>query len=443
MSGTQVFPAAEGPSLLTHRMRLRAVSGPATGSEFEVRGSRLTVGSQPGNDVVIRDGKVSRRHFEIVSDEERYRIRDLGSTNGTKVDGVQVEAAVLAPGSLVAIGGSELRFEARQKWVRVGASPSDSFSHMTAMSALMGRVYELLARIAPTKLTCVLEGETGVGKEVLARAIVAESERNEKPFIVIDCGAIAGGVIEGELFGYEKGAFTDATRARAGAFELGNGGTVFLDEIGELPLELQAKLLRVLDRQEVRRLGATESTLLDVRVVAATHRSLAAMVEAGEFRQDLYYRLAEVVIHVPPLRERPEDILPLAKKMLQSEGRPSPPLSAAAEEWLISQAWPGNVRELRNCLRRAVQLGDEVIEVEHLTSSASKDALVLSAHLAAMPIEEARVEWTQALERQYLVRLLARCRGDLDRAADDAGVHRKSLRRLMRRHGLEGEDGSE
>ncbi len=318
----------------------------------------------------------------------------------------------------------------------------------------MDEVFAMLARVAKTELSSILVGETGTGKELAARAIHEGSPRKGRPFVVVDCGAISGSLIESELFGHEKGAFTGADQKRIGAFEAASSGTVFLDELGELSIDLQPKLLRVLERREIKRLGSTTLIPVDVRLVCATHRDLAAMVNEGRFREDLYYRLAEVIVRLPPLRARREDVALLAQHVLDehaaTEGQ-TLTLDGAAIEALERWRWPGNVRELRNVVKSAALMATGGIvranelrlsprPSEQQPDAPSEDAIAgdrVSIELhAGLPIQEARDRWTETLERQYLEHVLARVGGDLGRAAAETGVHRKSLERLLRRHGL-------
>jgi len=329
----------------------------------------------------------------------------------------------------------------------VRVSGGERFGELYGDSTPMREVFGLLARVAPTDLGVVLLGETGTGKELAARALHAEGERAGAPFVVLDCGAIQPNLIESELFGHERAAFTGADRPRKGAFEVADGGTIFLDEIGELPLELQPKLLRVLERREVQRLGASRPEAIDVRLVAATHRNLAQMVTAGTFREDLYFRLAEMEIRLPPLRDRKEDIPLLARRMLAElaeAGGPTVPLSDAALQTLKRRDWPGNVRQLRNVLRRAaVMATGETIEPEDLESlpiSGPPPSAPEATVDASLPLKEARDAWSAPLERDYLERVLRHHVGDLDAASAHAGIHRKSFERLLRRHDLKAAD---
>ncbi|HJL15204.1 MAG TPA: sigma 54-interacting transcriptional regulator [Sandaracinaceae bacterium LLY-WYZ-13_1] len=453
--GTQVTDDGTGPKMVEHRHRLLVVDGPDRGLEVEVPATELTIGSASSNDLVLTDGTVSRRHAMVAVQGERYLLRDLDSTNGTLVDGTRVKEAYLAPGARIELGDTEILFQPRKKWERIDVRDIDHFGGLYGTTDTMRAVFALLAKLAPTGLSCILVGETGTGKELAARAIHDHSPRAAKPFVVVDCGAISENLIESELFGHERGAFTGADRQRTGAFEAAEGGTVFLDEIGELPLELQPKLLRVLERREVKRLGSTKLQEVDVRVVAATHRDLPAMVTDGTFREDLYYRLAEVVVELPPLRDRLDDVPVIAGRILRDLAADGPvvELGEDAVAALTRRSWPGNVRELRNVLKRATVLAsgpvlgaqDLKLEVAGPLRDAggARTGGGAPAQLEVaddLPIKEARDRWVAPMEREYLVRIVSRCAGDLDRAADEAGIHRKSLERLLRQHGLKASD---
>jgi DNA-binding NtrC family response regulator len=453
--GTQVTDDGTGPKLLEHSHRLLVVNGPDRGLEVEIKATKLTIGSSSSNDLVLTDSTVSRRHALLAVEGDRYVFRDLESTNGSRVDGTPVREAFLSPGARVELGDTEIIFQPRKKWERIDVRDADHFGGLYGTTDAMRSVFSLLAKLAPTDLSCILVGETGTGKELAARAIHEHSSRGGKPFIVVDCGAISDNLIESELFGHERGAFTGADRQRIGAFEAAHQGTVFLDEIGELPIELQPKLLRVLERKEVKRLGSTKMQEIDVRVVAATHRDLAAMIKEGSFREDLYYRLAEVVVDLPPLRDRLGDLGVIASRILgemASEG-PVPALGDDALAALSRRSWPGNVRELRNVLKRAVvlasgsTLGAKDLQLDSSGPLRDTSGAPMSAAAAAdlevaddLPIKEARDRWVAPMEREYLARIIKRCGGDLDKAAEEAGIHRKSLERLLRQHNLKAAD---
>ena len=460
--GTQVRDDGTGPVLLEHRQKVVVVAGPDRGVETEIAGNSLSIGTAASNDLVLRDDTVSRRHCMISVQRDRYLVRDLDSTNGTVVDGTPVVEAFLAPGARIRLGDTEIMFQPKKKWERIEAPAGDRFGQLWGRSEAMRPVFALLAKLAPTDLSAILVGETGTGKELAARAIHDASRRSAKPFVVVDCGAISENLIESELFGHERGAFTGADRQRIGAFEAAHGGTVFLDEIGELPLDLQPKLLRVLERREIKRLGGARLLEVDVRVVAATHRDLPAMVREGKFREDLYYRLAEVVVPLPPLRERRGDLGLLAQRILDEYAEPGqrpPQLDQGAIEELERRPWPGNVRELRNVLRRTMMMSSgPVLRAADLrlgagmggvasapppeaAEQAGREAGVPSIDVSEdLPIKDARERWVMPMEREYLIRVLRRCGGDLDRAAAEAGVHRKSFERLLRQHGIKASD---
>jgi DNA-binding NtrC family response regulator len=448
--GTQVRDDGTGPVLVEHRHRVLVTEGPDRGLEVEVPSTKLTIGTASHNDLVLTDSTVSRRHCIIAVEGDRYVLRDLDSTNGTVVDGTPVREAFLAPGARIRLGDTELVFQPRKKWERVDALHADHFGGLYGTTDVMRRVLSILARLAPTDLACILVGETGTGKELAARAIHDHGARAGKPFVIVDCGAISDNLVESELFGHERGAFTGADRQRVGAFEAAHGGTVFLDEIGELPLDLQPKLLRVLERKEIKRVGGTRMQEVDVRVVAATHRDLPAMVAGGTFREDLYYRLAEVVVELPPLRDRLGDLPLIVARMLEEMGEQRT-LSADALAALARRPWSGNVRELRNVLKRAVVLATSpVLTASDLALDAAPVARDSSPGLVAppsplevaedLPLKDARDRWVAPMEREYLLRVLRRCGGDLDKAAEEAGIHRKSLERLLRQHGLKASD---
>ncbi|MBM4361758.1 MAG: sigma 54-dependent Fis family transcriptional regulator [Deltaproteobacteria bacterium] len=424
------------------RFQLTVVSGPDRGAVLERVAGRVTVGTAATNDLCLRDPAASRQHLEFFARDGGYFVRDLGSRSGTWLGAVQVVEARVSPGATVRLGATELCFDATHAVVPVGASLEDHFGELHGASLVMRSVYSLLDRVAGSSLTALLVGETGTGKELAARALHAASRRAERPFVTLDCGAVNENLIESELFGHERGAFTGAERSRAGAFERAQGGTIFLDEIGELPLELQPKLLRVLERREVTRIGAGSPIEVDVRVIAATHRDLPAMAETGAFREDLLYRIAEVVVPMPPLREHPEDIPALAGRLLDQLEGPPRRLSRAALTYLAQQPWPGNVRELRNVLRRAAALSrDSLLDREDFTSAVaprrtSHPPELASGGAGAPEVAGSLRELRRSTERDYLARLQLLYGRDLDRAAAQAGLHRKSLERLLRQHGL-------
>ncbi len=447
--GSPLRYAAGVERISRHRVKLTVMAGPDKGKTCEIEAARVTIGTAPTNDLGLTDDTVSRHHCEIVVRDNRYVLRDLQSTNGTYIDKVRVFEAVIEPSMHLFLGDSEICFESSHDWVSVGHSGSDHFGKLYGTSSCMKGVFGLLENVSPLPLTCLVIGETGTGKELAARAIHDASTRAKEPFVVVDCSVMNSNMIEAELFGHERGSFTGAVASRPGSFERANGGTVFLDEVGELPLELQPKLLRVVERREVSRIGAGKVLDLDVRIVAATHRDLGEMVRANRFREDLFYRLAEVLVYLPALRDHLEDIPVLAMKLLeQTEGNVNR-IAPDALAYLQQQPWPGNVRELRNLVRRAAAFAKgNVIQRDLLVSldtarlrkpqQPSKPetgaAFTIPEHL---PLRNAR----NALDREYLSRLLRHHGTDYDAAAEHAGLHKKSLMRLLRQHRLADDGG--
>ena len=317
----------------------------------------------------------------------------------------------------------------------------NKFEDILAKSQKMTEIFRTISKIADYKTTVLVTGESGVGKELIARAIHRRSSRRGGPFIAVNCGAIPENLLESELFGHKKGAFTDAIHDRRGLFEEASGGSLFLDEIGELPLGLQVKLLRVLEDEKIRRLGEARDIQVDVRIITATHRDLMAETKAGRFREDLFYRLNVLPIHCPPLRERREDVAVLARHFLAQANaglsRPCPGFQPSALEKLAAHGWPGNVRELENRIKQAAMVADgREIRPEHvlLDSPAPSGAATLTGLLdAGLSFDEAR----DRFEREVLVQVLRANHGAVTRAADALRIHRNSLYHLLRKHGLD------
>ncbi len=404
------------------------------------------VGTHAENDVVLTDATVSRYHLEIRVRRDGIEVRDLDTTNGTKHGGARIGSVVLTGAARLRLGKhTEVDVEPVDTSVELGEFGGDRFGDVLGTTAPMMRLFALLAKAAPTEATILLQGETGTGKEAIAEAVHRHSRRSKGPFVVVDCGSIPHELIASELFGHAKGSFTGAGADKQGLIEAANHGTLFLDEIGELALDLQPQLLRVLDRRQVRRVGETQSVDVDIRVIAATHRDLRAMVRAGQFREDLYYRLAVVATHVPPLRERKADIPALATWFADKMGRGSFAQSPSLLEQLQRHDWPGNVRELRNVVERALSLGDAALadlgdggssrapaSVEETAQRAGSNPDVLD-----MPFKEAKAQLVEAFERDYLSALLARHHGNISRAAAEAGIDRNYIHRLVKKYGLE------
>ncbi|HEX6839000.1 MAG TPA: sigma 54-interacting transcriptional regulator, partial [Polyangia bacterium] len=323
------------------------MKGSQRGKEFVISGDVIRIGKVDENDLALPEETVSRVHCEILRDQKGHLLRDLHSTNGTFLDGAEIKEAYIRPGSIITVGTVQLKFQPFEERIDILPSDKDVLGEMVGSSLKMREIFGLVERIAPTEATVLIEGETGTGKDLVARTIHDLSKRKDKPFIIVDCGAVSGTLIESELFGHEKGAFTGATTTRQGAFEAAHGGTIFLDELGELSLDLQPKLLRVLEQREIRRVGGNRTIKVDIRVVAATKQDLQKEVQKGKFREDLYFRLSVVPIHTPSLRERKEDIPLILRTILQNmtkDGAEPRAIDDAALDSLLTHDWPGNVR---------------------------------------------------------------------------------------------------
>ena len=429
--GTRAKPSA------VRRFRVVGVAGPASGKTAASNGDRLSVGSHASNDLVLEDAAVSRFHCEIRVDQRGPWLVDQDSSNGTELDGVPVVKAGLREGSIIRIGHSTLRFHLAAEQNVLPLSTQARFGSLVGQSVAMRAAFALLERAAESEATVLIEGETGTGKEGAAESIHRASPRADAPFIVVDCSAMPAALLESELFGHEKGAFTGATARRIGAFEEADRGTVFLDEIGELPPDLQPKLLRVLEKKEIRRLGQNQHRAVNVRVVAATNRDLRAQVNSGDFRADLYFRLAVVKIPLPSLRERLDDLPLLVEHFIGAMGlgpEAAAPLRAPDfQEQLARAAWPGNVRELRNHLERCV-----VLQQPLAVSEAEEPTAAGFSIDPRRSYSEAKRVVLDEFERRYLEGLLALHQGNVSKAAREAGMDRVYLYKLLHRHGLRG-----
>jgi DNA-binding NtrC family response regulator len=430
--------------LTFHRFRCEVMAGPDKGAQQVSDAPEFCIGTAEGNQLVLTDRTVSRHHCVITATPQGFMIRDLGSTNGTALGGYRIESAYLKPGALIGIGKTNVRFDNLPETIREPLSQEGRYGRVLGESTAMRRIFAMLPRVAASDSTVLLEGETGTGKGLVADAVHQQSARAAGPFVVVDCSSIPSTLLEAELFGYAKGAFTGAYMARPGVFEAANGGTVFLDEIGELPLEMQPKLLRVIEDRMIRRLGTALPVQLDVRIIAATNRDLRQEVNRGTFRSDLFYRLNIVRIRLPSLRERREDIPLLAhhfyKQFTKNEdGRPPAELLAA----LVRQDWPGNVRELRSAVERAVLMEDPELWRESSGgvqlpreegSEAAASAPAPEVFDPTLSFRAAKEEAVARWERAYLQALIRASDGNLSKAARAARMNRNHLRELLRHH---------
>jgi len=430
------------------RLRLTVASGPDRGRSILLKPFLLRIGKGPSCDLVLSDATVSAVHLGVLYVDGSVTLSDLGSRNGSFYAGARFATLQAGRSTMITIGKTQLQIELADAPPPMPPSPRTELHGLIGRSEAMRRVFTLLERAATSEVTVLLEGETGTGKEGAAAALHALSGRAGGPFIVCDLASLPGTLAESELFGHVRGAFTGADRDRAGAFESADGGTVFLDEIGELPLEVQPRLLRVLQERQIRRIGASDYRRVDVRVVAATNRDLGEEVRAGRFRADLFHRLSTVAVHLPALRDRRDDVPVLAEHFLRaasaSAGRPAPTLDADVLESLTRHDWPGNVRELRNVLERAVALsGPETTFAWHAVGLSAVDRAAAAAPAIepaidhAVPFHDAKARLVDAWERQYLAALLAAAEGNVSLAARRSGLHRVHLHRLLKKHGLE------
>ncbi len=442
---TTVFERDRPAARELRRSRLVVVEGPDAGRVLDVDKERITIGRSVVCDLVLADKAISATHFEIRATEHGHLLCDLDSTNGLYAAGLRIREAVVPPGTPIRAGQTTLRIEAAAGSVRIDLHAADQFGKASGRSVRMREVFAAAAKVAPTELTILVTGETGTGKEVMARAIHSHSRRAKGPFVVQDCSAIPKDLIESTLFGHERGSFTGATERHRGSFEMANGGTLFLDEIGELDLVLQPKLLRALESHEVQRIGASKPSAVDVRVVAATNRDLRAMINEGTFREDLYYRLSVVQLVLPPLRERREDIPILAEQFLAGIGQDGRrfTISAEALERLYAYPWPGNVRELRNALERAASLADSTVfgsqdfeQILRPLAGPTVGPAPESLADAGLSFKDAKQRVIDAFEAAYLRGLVARNGGNITHSAREAGLTRYHLRELLKRHGI-------
>ncbi|MFT3767731.1 MAG: sigma 54-interacting transcriptional regulator [Minicystis sp.] len=437
-------PQIDGGTVTVPRLELRVEreNGQPASRSIVLDGEFFRIGSHPVNNLVIDDRLVSRFHFSLTRTETGFRITDTGSLNGTRVGGVRVRDADLPlPECSIEIGDSLVRVRELGSVSQVGVSAALSLGSLYGVSLPMRRLFELIKRVAKSGSDVLIEGESGTGKELIATEIVHHGGRADKPLVIVDCGAVSPQLIESELFGHVRGSFTGATRDREGAFEAADGGTVFLDEIGELPLDMQPKLLRALANREVRRIGDNRVRKVDVRVIAATNRKLEREVNNGRFREDLYYRLSVLTVRVPPLRERMDDLQLLVEHFLAE--REAGDKSALFTPDVIAEMqrydWPGNVRELKNYVERKVVLEHHMETLRSPTSTPPPEpprASTPPGPNVDLPFKEAKDAVIADFERAYLAELLRWSNGNVSKAARKAQLDRMHLHRLFQRYGL-------
>ena len=456
VDGIKTVRTDSAPGPVAQGVRVEVIKGPDAGTKAQLARRVSVLGRSEAADFRLTDPTVSSFHVELSCAPYGVHVTDLESANGTLYAGARVERAVIPSGAMLNVGRTVIRIDVDVPFAPA-ASQLPAFGELRGGSIAMRELFSMLERLARTDLSILVEGPTGTGKELVARALHDESPRRGGPLVVLDCTAIPATLAESTLFGHERGAFTGANERRLGVFEAAEKGTIFLDEVGELPLELQPKLLRVLERREVVRVGSTKPHPVDVRVLGATWRDLRAMINQGKFREDLYYRLAQARVTLPALRERPDDIPLLVQHFLTNLRDRLPrdvqcarSIAPDALEELQRRDYAGNVRELKSTVERAAMTaaGDIVtpsdLAFERLLTGQRHHAPSPSPTSAGGPdlgrFKEAKRTLIDEFERDYLQRLLARTGNNLSKASALAGVERHHLRDLFKKHGLRNDD---
>lgn len=410
-------------------VRVRVLGAPAQPAEWVLREGRLIVGAAPGCDVIIEDPTVSRRHVELGLVAEGVSIRDLGSRNGTRYLGQRIESAVLSPGSEILLGSVSLKLELTDLLdLPISAH---GYRGLLGKSPSMLKLFAILQRLEGSLVSVLLEGESGTGKELVARAIHQGSSVSAGNFVAVNCAALDRELVKSELFGHRRGAFTGASENRPGAFELAEGGSLFLDEVGELPLDVQPVLLRALEAREITRVGENLPRPVNVRVIAATNKNLDEARRAGGFREDLFFRLAVVRLELPSLAQRRQDIRILASAFAQRAGGAVLPEDFLQQ--LESQSWPGNARELRNAVEAYLAIG---LLTQAAATSNELDAPLASWVDPTRAYAEQKDALLAAFTRIYLQRLLEHTGGNQSEAARIAGLERSYLGKLAGKLGV-------
>ena len=415
---------------------LTVAKGKGSKSKLEIGPETVVVGRNEACDLVLDDRKVSAVHAELVATERGVRVRDLGSRNGSFISDTRVGEVYLTKATFLTCGDTMLEF-APSGPEQVEVSDMQGFGPLVGASAGMRTVFERLQKAAPTDLTVLVTGETGTGKELVAAAIHQASSRANKPFVVVDCGSIPASLAESALFGHERGSFTGAVDKRVSPFIEADGGTIFLDELGELPTDVQPKLLRALSEQRIKSVGANNYRTVNVRVIAATRRDLVREVNAGTFRSDLYFRVAQLRIELPALRQRLEDIPALVRRMMDDLGDKNAysRIMNDSLERLMRHDWPGNVRELRNVVAVALAFSkDGPIDLaQHLAPLVSASE---STPTRGRTFQDAKREVLARFEREYFTALYAECSGNVSEIGRRAAMERAHVRGYLRRHGI-------
>ena len=420
-------------------------SGPDEGETALLRGASLSIGTDPGCDLRLTDPTVSRRHLVLSLTTDGILAEDLQTTNGSFAGSVRLRAAIIPDGAQLKIGGTVIAVRSSTSRFLVTPSALDSFHGLRGESAAMRSIYGLIQQLARTDLPVTVTGETGTGKELVGRALHLAGPRRDKPFLVLDCGSISPELLRSELFGHEKGAFTGADKATRGILEEARGGTVFLDEIGEMGLALQPQLLRALETRQVTRIGSHAVLDVDFRVVSATNRDLKQMAAQGTFRPDLLYRLSAVTVRLPPLRARAEDVPALAKHFIdayvQRHHVPAPPISASALETLARHDWPGNVRELKNTIDALCALaGGAAIDVPQVRLILG-DGPRGEPIPARAPVPTAPGASLDDMEKQAIAQALDQSGWNRRAAARQLGISPTTLLRKIEKFGLKPTSG--
>jgi two-component system, NtrC family, response regulator GlrR len=428
------------------RAKVIVTKGPDKGREVLLEGQTIVIGTDATCELQLNDSSVSRRHFELSGGPGGYRLRDLRSTNGVFVEGIAVMDARLSDKARLAVGRTELRFEPQRQEVQWPLSPHERFGDVHGKSVVMRRLFALLERAALSELPIVIEGDAGTGKEALARGVHEKSVRREGPFVAVDVGASSETLIDSDLFGHDVSSSKPVIRP--GAFEEAEGGTLYLNEVAELSNALQAKLLRVLESGEVKRPAGQAPAKVNARVIVSTQKNLETLVKAGQFREDLFFKLSVFRVRVPNLRERSDDI-ELLIKVFEQRAKSGTPLSQDTIDMLTRHDWPGNVRELRNALERLAAFPDVAsaaitgsLGTSDETPGQPKIKTDVSAQLLSLPYHEAKERVLDSFERSYLLEHLKAAGNVVTRAAQRTGLPRQSFHRMLRRLGVGSDDES-